>query len=354
MAVATACAGAVVAVAPGGGSALAAGRGPTALPPAWELCVLEGLAAPVTDANVADLDVWQVAEGGSTNNPASFNPFNTRRDTDALGNALPATMTSSGFPAFASWAAGCAATTATIEQSNMAPIAAALVAGAQGPPAFLATVDTTPWCAPANGVPCYGGFASDLGSTQSAAVTLLRRSKAAVASYGQDVARVAAVQGALAAQRQELAAAEEAVSSAQQVVRTAGLTLRALAVYDYTSNNSIDPTASLDPFSAPSQRQQLVKYYEQQNTAQEVGRYQRAQADLAAAEAHRDATRSEVAQTTAALTDAQAAVGRALGDVGTDVDALHVAVACTAVPTVPAAGAGSVQALSGCLAALHA
>ena len=353
-ALAAVAAGVVVAAAPGSG-ALAGGRGPTALPPAWELCILEGLAAPVTDANVADLDVWQVAEGGSTNNPASFNPYNTRRATDALGDALPASMTSNGFPAFATWSAGCAATTATIEQANMAPIQAALVAGNLSPPAFLATVDTTPWCAPQNGVPCYGGFAADLGSTPtSPAVALLRRSKAAVAAYGQDVAQVASVQATLATQRQELAAAEDAVNAAQEVVQTTGLTLRSLAVYDYTSNNAIDPTANLDPFSAPSQRQQLTRYYEQVNTTQEVDRYHRAQADLAATQAHRDATQAAVAQTTADLAAAQAAVGRALGDVGADVDAFHVAVACTTVPSVAAGGAASVSALSGCLAALHA
>ena len=355
MAFAAVTGGVLVGVTPGGQGALAAGRGETALPAAWELCVLQGLAAPVTDANVADLDVWQAAEGGSTNNPASFNPYNTRRDTDALGNVLPASMTSSGFPAFATWAAGCAATTATIEQANMAPIGAALVAGNLSPPAFLATVDRTPWCAPDNGVPCYGAFAADLGSTQtSAAVALVRRAKAAVAAYGQDVVQVASVQATLAAQRQELADAQEAVSAAQQVVQTAGLTLRSLALSDYTSNNAIDPTTNLDPFAAASQHQQLVQYYRQVNTTQEVGRYQRAQADLAAAQAHRDATQAAVAQTTGTLASAQAAVGRALGDVGGDVDAFHVAVACTAVPTVAAGGAGAVPALSGCLAALRA
>ena len=57
----------------------------TPLPPGWELCVLQGLNAPVTAANVTDLDQWQAAEGGSTNNTAAYNPFNTRRMTDARG-----------------------------------------------------------------------------------------------------------------------------------------------------------------------------------------------------------------------------------------------------------------------------
>jgi hypothetical protein len=355
VALALVAAGTAAAVSSGAGRADAAGRGATALPPAWELCVLEGLGAPVTDADVADLDVWQAAEGGSTNNPASFNPYNTRRDTDALGDVVPASMTSNGFPAFSTWAGGCAATVATIEQANMAPIQAALVGGALSPPAFLATVNTTPWCAPQNGVPCYGGFAADLGSTRtSEAVALVRRAKAAVTAYGQDVAQVADVEATLASERQELAVAEAGVSSAQAVVQTAGNTLRSLAVYDYTSNDSIDPSANLDAFSAPSQRQQLTRYYEQMNTTQEVDAYHRAQAALAAAQAHRDAARAAVGQTTTALAAAQGAVGRALGDVGADVDAFHVAVACTTVPPVVAGGAASVTALSGCLAALHA
>ena len=49
----------------------------TPLPPGWELCILQGISAPATAANVADLDEWQAAEGGSTNNTAAFNPYNT-------------------------------------------------------------------------------------------------------------------------------------------------------------------------------------------------------------------------------------------------------------------------------------
>ncbi len=56
---------------------MVAAPGDTALPAGWELCVLQGVAAPATQANVDDLDVWQAAEGGSTNNSAAYNPFNT-------------------------------------------------------------------------------------------------------------------------------------------------------------------------------------------------------------------------------------------------------------------------------------
>ena len=71
-----------------------------------ELCILQGLQAPVTAVNVADLDQWQAAEGGSTNNSAADNPFNTMRTTDNTGAALPASISSNGFPAFSTWLAG--------------------------------------------------------------------------------------------------------------------------------------------------------------------------------------------------------------------------------------------------------
>src|SRR5580704_13100384 len=61
----------------------------TPLPPGRELCILQALTAPATAANVADLDEWQAAEGGSTNNTAAFNPYNTYRMTDVTGAPLP-------------------------------------------------------------------------------------------------------------------------------------------------------------------------------------------------------------------------------------------------------------------------
>ena len=70
------------------GSTAAASTSNTPLPPGWELCVLQGLTAPLTPANVTDLDAWQAAEGGSTNNTAAFNPFNTQRTTDLTGPFL--------------------------------------------------------------------------------------------------------------------------------------------------------------------------------------------------------------------------------------------------------------------------
>ena len=72
-----------------GGTAAAQSGADTPLPPGWELCILAGLTAPVTPANITDLDDWQAAEGGSTNNTAAYNPFNTQRMTDVTGAPDP-------------------------------------------------------------------------------------------------------------------------------------------------------------------------------------------------------------------------------------------------------------------------
>src|SRR5271156_7254321 len=138
-------------------SPAAASDADTPLPPGWELCVLEGLAAPATPANIADLDEWQAAEGGSTNNTAAYNPFNSLRTTDATNAPIPGVDSANGFPAFPTWAAGCSATVATLFQPNMWVITAALRAGNITPQAaFLAEVDQSQWCAPSStGEPCY-------------------------------------------------------------------------------------------------------------------------------------------------------------------------------------------------------
>ena len=182
--------------------------GETALPPGWELCILAGLTAPVTPANVADLDAWQAAEGGSTNNSAAYNPYNTRRTTDVFGLTLPSVDSGNGFPAFGSWLDGCAATVATLFQGNMAPITAALRAGTVAPPgAFLATVDQSQWCAPsADGTPCYAN--QILGATGTLASALLQSSsaldvygnvKSDLHTYQQDVTTISTDQEVLTA-----------------------------------------------------------------------------------------------------------------------------------------------------------
>src|SRR5580692_4492234 len=108
VAAATSVSAVISATAPDAGTAGAVAVVGTPLPPGWELCVLAGVSAPATRANVADLDEWQAAEGGSTNNTAAFNPYNTQRTTDNTGTPIPgAADSANGFPAFPSWAAGC-------------------------------------------------------------------------------------------------------------------------------------------------------------------------------------------------------------------------------------------------------
>src|SRR5581483_3273403 len=91
----------------------------TPLPAGWADQLLGSIGAPDTPTNVTLLEDWQTAEGGSTNNPDAFNPFNTTRNTDAAGNPLGGTPTNSvGVLSFPTWQAGEAATAATLEQDN--------------------------------------------------------------------------------------------------------------------------------------------------------------------------------------------------------------------------------------------
>ncbi len=180
--------------------------GGTALPPGWELCILQRVGAPATQADVADLDAWQAAEGGSTNNTAAYNPFNSGRTTDANGVTIPGVVSTSGFPAFATWPEGCEATVTTLLQPNMWSITAALRAGGVAPPgAFLAVVDQSAWCAPsADGVPCYVnsilGVAGNLPAllTSSSALDVYGKVTSDLHSYEQAATAVTADQGLLA------------------------------------------------------------------------------------------------------------------------------------------------------------
>ena len=154
--------------------------------------------------------------GGSTNNTAAFNPFNTGRTTDNNGAAIPGVISANGFPAFANWPAGCSATVATLLQSNMWVITTALRSGTVTPPtAFLAVVDQSAWCAPtADGLPCYAsailGASASLPASLpvSSALDVYGNVTSDLQSYQQAIAVVAADQGRWSARDQELAAAE--------------------------------------------------------------------------------------------------------------------------------------------------
>lgn len=329
----------------------------TPLPAAWELCVLSGVGARATSVNVADLDLWQVAEGGSTANGNDYNPFNTRRDTDASGNVLPAAISSLDFPAFANWPSGCAATVATILQPNMAPIAAGLVASNQASPTgFLSLVDTTPWCAPDDGVPCYSSLiALGVEPAPSPAMALLSDTSASLGAYGQDLALVGSLEQTLAAEQQQLTAAAAAVVSAQQTVQQALAALRTLAIYDYTSNNTIDDDLNLKQFEAPDQSEQLKQYYETIDDTAQVALTNQAERLLVDDQAHRGQVQSSIAQTTSALSAAQGSVTRVVARLDADLGSLQGAGTCAGIDRVDA-GSGAVSsmvaALGSCVAAL--
>lgn len=336
----------------------ASARAPGGLPRGWELCVLQGVGGHATPSNLADLDTWQAAEGGATQNGLAYNPYNTRRGTDQANAALPASYTPDGFPVFANWPAGCAATVATILQPDMGPIATALGAGTVSPPAsFLTTVDKTPWCAPSDGVPCYTALITSRAVVSSAqATTLLHDAGTSLTTYDQAVSRQTALQGTLASDQEQLQAADVEVTLARLMVQHATDVLRSLAIYEYTSNPSLDHMASLlSRFHPPSQTDMLTQYYLGLDASSEVGQLQHAQAALAQAQATHVAASDAVSRTTAALQGATADTGRAHGAVAARLGALLQAGACGApttgrAPVTP----DPVGALRSCLGALVA
>lgn len=331
------------------------GYGGAPLPPAWEICVLSELHAPLTAANVADLDLWQIAEGGSTANGNAYNPYNTKRGDDASGASLPHSTTSNGFPSFANWPAGCAATTATILQPNMALIARTLQASsARSPAGFLSIVDQTPWCAPDNGVPCYSALIAEgaVPASKSAAMPLFTGTQASVAAYGGQVAQVATFAQQLDTERQQLAAAQQAVTDDEQGVQAALDRLRSLAVFEYTSNTQINHELSLKGFNVPDVKEQLTQYYETVDAGQQVGLVNQAKAVLVQAQAHRDAVAAAVSQTSGALADAQATVARTARDLQREAAGFATAGACGTYLPPALAGDSLMAGLHACLSSL--
>jgi len=330
--------------------------------------VLQNLSAPATATTVADLDEWQIAEGGSTANDYNYNPFNTMRSTDGAGNALPASVDSRGFPSFANWAAGCAATVATIEQPNMSLIQLALQAGGMEPASsFLSTVNETPWCAPENGQFCYAALIAERSDPPaSTAVTLLDDTSNTVSTYGAEVARILGIEAAISAEQQQLVVADHEVQgalSAEQVAvaveQAAQQALQQLAVYDYTSNPSLDRIANLDQFEAESSSQLVKQFYEQVDTKDEVTRFDQAQAAVRAAQAAVRAARAHVASVQASISASQASLASAQDDetstlshMASDMGTLQNAAVCQSVPAVTGDAGQAVPLVSACLSSL--
>ena len=330
----------------------------TALPPGWEMCVLQGVGASVTASNVADLDAWQQAEGGGSANPEAFNPFNTRRGTDQSDASLPASWTSGGFPSFRSWAAGCAATVATILQSNMTAIATALNQGDVSPPeAFLATVDQTPWCAPSDGVPCYSGqITGGAALDASSALGLYHDATTTLAAYNQSKAKLAGANAQLAAAQDRLTVADITLRLAHYGLERATQALRKFAISDYTSNPSLEKMASAMQYKAPSQSDMLAQYYTSLGSGIEVRRFKAAQAVLDRTGLARDGAAATVAQDQSAAKAAQSEVSGSVGRLDITLVSLHTAGACTdAVAGGPPATGSEppvVATVRGCLASL--
>jgi hypothetical protein len=322
----------------------------TPLPAGWELCILQGVGAPATQANVADLDEWQLAEGGSTNNSAAYNPFNTGRTTDVNNTPLPLAISANGFPAFTDWIAGCAATVATIVQANMTPVAAALLAGnVSPPPAFLAIVDQSQWCAPsADGTPCYadmiGGTTGDLAKavlSASSALDVFGNVRTDLHSYQNAVTSDALAQLAVATTTQQVSAAQSILTSARSRAAGAQTALRKFAVDEYMSSGLYQASPLVSgtnsgPFGTQTQNGVVAHQYATVVASDLLAQTQEATAAVKAALGQRNAVQKTLQQDETVLTSDNANESHSLVRLVADVETLQKAGACTtAVITTP-------------------
>ena len=334
-----------------GGTAAAQSGGFTPLPPGWELCVLEGVAAPATAANVADLDEWQAAEGGSTNNTAAFNPFNTMRTTDVTGAPIPETGSANGFPAFPTWAAGCSATVATLYQPNMWVITSALRAGNVTPSsAFLAVVDQSSWCAPSpTGVPCYvnamestpGSLALDVPA--SSALDVYGNVTTDLQSYQESIAAVSADQNNVGLRNFALAVSQAKVATAQEQVDAATHALRGFAISEYVNSGlysgaplvSSGGTQPIGPNTPQSSDGVVAQQYLRVTTSNLLAQSGAAAAELQASKHGRSDAAKALGRAALTLTSDETAESRDLDQLIEDVGTLEHAGACATVTITP-------------------
>jgi hypothetical protein len=333
------------------GPAAAQSGGFTPLPPGWELCVLEGVTAPATAPNIADLDEWQAAEGGSTNNTAAFNPYNTLRMTDVTGTRLPGATSANGFPAFPTWAAGCAATVATLLQPNMLVITAALRAGNVTPQAaFLAVVDQSSWCAPSpDGVPCYvDAMRSSPGSSAlavpaSSALAVYGDVSSDLQSYEQSIAAVTRDQGAVESRTLALELAESMVKTDRAHLGAASHALQGFAVSEYVSTG-LYSGASLDggpgiqaptPNTPQTPDGVVAQQYIHVAASNLVTKSDAATAAVSVSEQHRDEEAAALATEASTLTSDEAAENSLLLQLMSDLATLKNASTCTTITIAP-------------------
>jgi hypothetical protein len=363
-------AGALAWTSGGTASATSSGSAFTPLPAGWELCVLEGVTAPATPANVADLDEWQAAEGGSTNNTAAFNPFNTMRTTDATNAAIPGVSSANGFPAFPTWAAGCAATVGTLFQPNMWVITAALRAGNVTPAAaFLAVVDQSSWCAPsADGLPCYvnamestpGSLALDIPA--SSALDVYGNVNTDLDSYQKSIAAVTADENVLALRNLALAASETQVAQARDKLGATSRALQGFAISEYVNSGLYSgaplvgsgATQPLTPNTPRSADGVVAQQYLGVAATNLITHNDAATGAFKGSEHQRGDAAKALARAALALTSDETAESRNLAQLITDVATLEHAGACATVTITPppssttvAAGSSTTSTTSG-------
>ncbi len=317
----------------------------TPLPPAWELCVLAGVGAPATQDNISDLDEWQVAEGGSTNNTAAYNPFNTTRTTNALGAPLPVTSETGGFPAFPDWLTGCSATVATLLQPNMWNITAALRTGSVAPPgAFLVDVDGSAWCAPsASGQPCYENAIAAAGGVPalveaSSALDVFSNVQSDLHAYQLSLVTAAGQLNAKAAKATEVARAQEGLTAARAQYAKLKHQLGTFAVSEYVHSGLYQATDLGTGSALPSATSSAAVAQEYSSIAAGdlVSHVQSAADAVSSAQAALAAADRGLQNATAELLADDAAESHALKKLADDLSTLQTAGTCTTVSIVDA------------------
>lgn len=314
----------------------------TPLPPGWELCVLAGVGAPASQANVADLNEWQAAEGGSTNNTAAYNPFNTARTTNVLGASLPYSSAGGGFPSFPDWLTGCSATVATLLQPNMWAITAALRAGNVAPPGqFLIMVDSSAWCAPSSsGQPCYENAIVASGGSipgvvaASTALNVYGNVQSDLHAYQLAIVTSAHAQTTQAARGVDVAQAQDGVRGARSAYTQAERDLRSFAVSEYVHSGLYQASAFGTDTGSDTQASVASQQYTKVAAGDLVARVQAQSAALTAAQNKlADAMRGLQGAAAALLAD-NAAENHALAQLVADLATLQTAGACTSVSII--------------------
>jgi hypothetical protein len=126
----------------------------------WAVAILQGIGAPTSPNNIANLAAWNACEGNAQGQSGISinNPFNT-----TLGSQYPG-VNSVGVRNFPSMQVGVQQTVATINQGNMSPIKQALVSDAPRG-TFAAALGKAPWGTSPSCVASASGGSSTVGGT---------------------------------------------------------------------------------------------------------------------------------------------------------------------------------------------